>query len=162
MCCATSHHAVSRFSFKQQIPDTASRSRDALSRPRCELRLNALQREGVRNAGCSTHPQPRVQKVKSTRVVSPRTRRNHPAFRTQWVTACFVLSPVIDRLVLSPSLRLRMFPCPVGRGSPGQLLPTYGLQDHTTWAVRATSSSALHRQLTDPSKGNPPCCLIRA
>ncbi len=31
------------------------------------------------------HPQPRVQKVKSTRASSPRSRRFHPAFRTQWL-----------------------------------------------------------------------------
>jgi len=31
------------------------------------------------------HPQPRVQSVKSTRASSPRSRRRHPAFRTQWL-----------------------------------------------------------------------------
>jgi len=41
------------------------------------------------------------------------------------LTACFALSPVTVRW-LSPSLRLRMCPSPVGGGSPGQLDATSG------------------------------------
>jgi hypothetical protein len=52
--------------------------------------------EGVGNAGCPPHPQPRVQSEGSTRVSSPQVHRNHPAFPHAMVlTAYFVLSPVI-------------------------------------------------------------------
>src|SRR5947209_14359403 len=41
------------------------------------------------------HPQPRVEKNRTTRVSSPRSHRNHPAFPARWFTTYSVLSPVI-------------------------------------------------------------------
>jgi hypothetical protein len=52
--------------------------------------------EGVGNAGCPLHPQPRVQSVGGTRVSSPRSHRNTRHSRTRVVlTVSFGLSPVI-------------------------------------------------------------------
>src|SRR5258707_6121666 len=62
--------------------------------------------EGVGNAGCPLHPQPRVQCVDSTRVSSPRSHRDHPAFpHAMGLTAYFVLSSV-TRLVCHRQLRI--------------------------------------------------------
>src|SRR5260370_26523336 len=50
--------------------------------------------EGVGNAGCPLHPQPRVRSVESTRVFTT-VAPEHPAFPHAMVlTAYFVLSPV--------------------------------------------------------------------
>src|SRR3979411_342151 len=50
--------------------------------------------EGVGNAGCPLHPQPRVRSVDSTRVFTT-VAPEHPAFPHAMVlTAYFVLSPV--------------------------------------------------------------------
>jgi hypothetical protein len=155
-------------------PDTASRSRGAM-RPRCEVvRARGLphsrqtnvppsSREGARNAGCScASAAPCAKGKKHTSVVTTNTPETSGVPHAMGYGLLRAL-PGDRSIVLSPSLRLRMFPCPVWRGSPGQLLPTYGLQDHTTWAVRATSSSALHRQVTTPLENKAkPSCLIRA
>src|SRR3954447_8650928 len=55
----------------------------------------------------------------STRAILPRTRRTHPAFRTQWVTACFAKPPVS------------------GAGTTVSRRHGPPRQDHATWAVRS-------------------------
>src|SRR6185437_7408727 len=42
--------------------------------------------EGAGKAGCSAHPQPRVQ-IKKHTSKSPQVRRNDPAFPARWFTA---------------------------------------------------------------------------
>src|SRR6185437_3515723 len=42
--------------------------------------------EGAGKAGCSAHPQPRVQ-IKKHTSKSPQVRRNNPAFPARWFTA---------------------------------------------------------------------------
>src|SRR5260370_10316343 len=64
--------------------------------------------EGVGNAGCPMHPQPRVRNVESTRVSHHRSTGFNPAFPHAMVlTVSFVLSPVIGR---SCHRRLRKLP----------------------------------------------------
>jgi hypothetical protein len=72
--------------------DTAPRSRGAV-RPShaCLFRPT----EGVGNAGCPMHPQPRVRSVESTRVSHHRSTRTTRHSRTRWFTAYSALSPVI-------------------------------------------------------------------
>ena len=72
------------FLFKFQ---TATRHRpccyDGAGAPEALVRSSITMRaRGTPDA--RAHPQPRVQKVKSTRASSPRSRRLHPAFRTRW------------------------------------------------------------------------------
>src|SRR5712664_3183503 len=93
------------------ILNTTSRSRGA-KRPSCAKISHPF--EGVGNAGCPLHPQPRVQSVGGTRVSSPRSHRDHPAFPHAMVlTAYFVLSPVTG-LFCHRRLRIRFCHCPVG------------------------------------------------
>ena len=78
---------------KTAIPDTRPPSRDAL-RPSSAPNLPPKKSEGVGNAGCPLHPQPRVQKVESTRVSTADTPE-HPAFPHAMVlTVSFALSLV--------------------------------------------------------------------
>ncbi len=59
--------------------------------------------EGVGNAGCPLHQQPRVRNLSEAHERSLHGRRDHPAFPHAMVlTAYFVLSPVSE-FVLSPS-----------------------------------------------------------
>ena len=67
--------------FDCQTTDTTSRSRGAMRPSRAFI---SRPKEGVGNAGCPLHPQPRVQCVGSTRVSSPRSHRNTRHSRTQW------------------------------------------------------------------------------
>jgi len=101
-------------------------------------------------------------KVKSTRVSSPRSHRNHPAFRTQWASgllralpgerldACHRRSPTG---LCPPSVEdeLRRARCPSGTRT-ARLGPA-----QTAWFVSA--SSMTHGP---SSKGDPPCHLLRA
>jgi len=76
-----------------RISDARPRSRGAKAP---ELFRKSFAPEGVGNAGRTMHPQPRVQKIESTRASSPQVHRNHPAFPHAMVlTAYFVISPVI-------------------------------------------------------------------
>src|ERR1700732_2969982 len=89
--------------------------------------------EGVGNAGCPLHPQPRAQSVvKHTSVVTTGPPE-HPAFPHAMVlTAYFVLSPVIGLfchrrpadMVLSAPGRADL--------APLDLTPASRRQDHTT------------------------------
>src|SRR5258706_12256436 len=73
------------------IPDTASRPRGAIAPESC---MNLSPIEGVGNAGCPLHPQPRVRSVESTRVFTT-VAPERPAFPHAMVlTVSFVLSPV--------------------------------------------------------------------
>jgi hypothetical protein len=96
----------------------------ALSRHNApEACQNLSPKEGVGNAGCPLHPQPRVQCIVSTRVSSPRSHRDHPAFPHAMVlTAYTVLSPAIG---FSCHRRLRKLPS-------ANLTPASRRQDHTT------------------------------
>jgi hypothetical protein len=59
--------------------------------------------EGVGNAGCPLHPQPRAQSVASTRVSSPRSHRDRPAFPHANGFNGFLRDLPGDRAFLSPS-----------------------------------------------------------
>ena len=79
------------------------------------------------------HPQPRAQSVGSTRVSSPRSHRDHPAFPHAMVlTVSFALSPVIG-------LSCHRRPADMVLSAPGRadkppldLTPASRRQDHTT------------------------------
>jgi hypothetical protein len=60
-------------------------------------------KEGVGNAGCLLHPQPRVQNVESTRVVTTVQPDSPGAPARNGLTVSFVLSPVIGLLSPSPA-----------------------------------------------------------
>jgi hypothetical protein len=58
--------------------------------------MNLPPKEGVGNAGCPWHPQPRVRFALVEMHASKRVPRNHPAFPHAMVlTVSFVLSPAI-------------------------------------------------------------------
>src|SRR5882762_591020 len=118
------------------IPDTASRPRGAIAPESC-IYLSPI--EGVGNAGCPLHPQPRVRSVESTRVFTT-VAPEHPAFPHAMVlTVYVVLSPVTG---LSCHRRQRI----CGLSAPGRadmpsanLTPASGRQDHTILLSTATS-----------------------
>jgi len=123
-----------------------------------ELCMNPSPKEGVGNAGCPLHPQPRVRfaLVKSTRVneYTGITRRS----RTQWFYDLFRALPG-DRALLPPS------PADMVLSKPGRadltsanLTPASGRQDHTTSPYATTS---LVRVLSIAHKSfDPPCNSI--
>jgi len=88
--------------FKQHA-DVHLHSRGAL-RPSCACILHPNRAQGM--PGAPMRPQPRVQKIESTRAESPRSHRFQPAFPARMVlTVSFVLSPGIG---LSCPRRLRL------------------------------------------------------
>jgi hypothetical protein len=115
------------------------------SKSRIRVRVPAAQRarvvhepspkksEGVGNAGCPLHPQPRVQKVESTRVSTADTPE-HPAFPHAMVlTVSFVLSQVTGLVCHLRRRNEAPLKCPVGQEAPSAALtPASGRQDHTT------------------------------
>ena len=126
--------------FNYQTAETTSLSRGAM-RPSCAFISHPL--EGVGNAGCPLHPQPRVQCVGSTRVSSPRSHRDHPAFPHAMVlTASFVLSPVTG-LVCHRHQRILAVSVRSDRHASANLTPASGRQDHTT----SPSAASISRQL---------------
>src|SRR6202022_205286 len=78
--------------------------------------------EGVGNAGCPLHPQPRVQCVGSTRVSSPRSHRETPGIPARNGFNGFLRALPGDRAFLSPSSALLL----------ANLTPASRRQDHTT------------------------------
>src|SRR5258708_29292760 len=113
-------------------------------RPSCAFISHPL--EGVGNAGCPLPPQPRVQCVGSTRVSSPRSHRDHPAFPHAMVlTAYFVLSPVTG-LFCHRRLRILAVSVRSDRHTSATLTPASGRQDHSTSPSAAIRSRqrALH------------------
>jgi hypothetical protein len=103
----------------------------------------ARKSEGVGNAGCPLHPQPRVRMVKqSTRASSLQVHRRHPAFPHAMVlTAYFVLSPVLG-LFCHRRLRIWRVRARSGRQASANLTPASGRQDHTT----SPSAASICRQ----------------
>ena len=77
--------------------------------------MNLPPKEGVGNAGCPRHPQPRVRLALVKMHTSKRVPRNHPAFPHAMVlTVSFVLPG--DRALLPPSPHgYPAHPNPVGR-----------------------------------------------
>src|SRR5260370_15098361 len=128
-------------------------------RPSCAFISHPL--EGVGNAGCPLHPQPRVQCVGSTRVSSPRSHRDHPAFPHAMVlTASFVLSPVTG-LVCHRHQRMLAVSVRSNRHASANLTPASGRQDHTT-SPSAAIVSRPHALCRSRIHENPPCNLSRA
>jgi hypothetical protein len=117
--------------FRQPIPDTRPPSRDA-TRPRF-CNVPPRKSEGVGNAGCPLHPQPRVQKVESTRVSTADTPE-HPAFPHAMVlTVSFVLSQATGLVCHLRRRNEAPLMSPVGQEAPSAALtPASGRQDHTT------------------------------
>src|SRR5579863_2903176 len=74
--------------------DGRAHFRDPAARPARVLpsTSRSLKSEGAGNAGCTMHPQPRVENAKTTRAKSPQVRRNKPAFPARWFTAYSALS----------------------------------------------------------------------
>src|ERR1700716_1701324 len=95
--------------------NATSRSRDAKRPSRC---FYLSPKEGVGNAGCPLHPQPRVRFALVKKHTSKRVHRNHPTFPHAMVlTVSFVLSPVTG---LFCHRRQRIWFClsPVGPTQP--------------------------------------------
>jgi hypothetical protein len=136
-----------------RFPGTASRSRRVCARVLLETSC-PLTPEGVGNAGCPPHPQPRVVKHTSVVTTSP---PEHPAFPHAMVlTAYFVLSPVIG---LSCHRRLAdMVLSKPGRADlpPLDLTPASRRQDHT---ILPSAKSAVRQRAIDRSQAHedPPC-----
>ena len=99
-----------RIHFQKPTSNARSRSRGAMRPSRSFI---SRPTEGVGNAGCPLHPQPRVRSVESTRVFTT-VAPEHPAFPHAMVlTAYVVLSPVTG---LSCHRHPRIWSClsPVG------------------------------------------------
>ena len=111
--------------------------------------------EGVGNAGCPPHPQPRVRnKTKHTSIVTTVTAGFTRHSRTRMVlTAYFVLSPVTGLVCHRHQADMAQSARSGGHAS-ADLTPASGRQDHTT-SPSATSicRPPARRSLT----GNPPC-----
>src|SRR5712664_200661 len=102
--------------------------------------MNLSPLEGVGNAGCPWHPQPRVRFALVEMHTSKRVPRNHPAFPHAMVlTVSFVLSPVTG-LFCHRHQRIKALSAP-GRAdqTSANLTPASGRQDHTTSPYAATS-----------------------
>jgi hypothetical protein len=99
-CSISNSHAHTR------IPAARIRPSDASI-------ISPKKNEGVGNAGCPLHPQPRVGRSRITRASSPRGSPGYPAFPHAMVlTAYFVISSVIG-LYCHRRLRIGL-PGPVG------------------------------------------------
>src|SRR3954464_13314896 len=102
--------------------------------------------KGVGNAGRPMHPQPRVQKNKSTRAESPQVHQDPPGIPARnGFTACFALSSVTG-LVCHRRLRF----------VSANLTPASGRQDHPTspsasarFVKRAAASTASRTNVRD-------------
>src|SRR5260370_3230716 len=82
------------FSNSQNISNTPPHPRGAMRPSRAWI---SRPTEGVGNAGCPMHPQPRVRNETKHTSNSPRVHRDHPAFPHAMVlTAYFVLSPACE------------------------------------------------------------------
>jgi hypothetical protein len=139
-------------------PDAPPLSRGAF-RPGC-AKKNFRPSEGVGNAGCPMHPQPRVENKNHTSVVttSPPERPGIPA-RNGFNGLLRDLPG--DRAFLSPSSSgSRQCPRPVGPASPPlDLTPASRRQDHTT---SPSATASLVARACDRSRVSPPCNHSRA
>ena len=121
------HNGVARVCVHDASPSRAHCVRVMLCK--------SSQSEGVGNAGCPMHPQPRVRKGRKHTSVVTTVHRNHPAFPHAMVlTASFVLSPVIG---LSCHRRQRKF-------ASANLTPASRRQDHTTSPSAITALRQQH------------------
>src|SRR6202161_2952786 len=92
-------------------------------------RISALEKtEGAGKAGCPMHPQPRVQMVESTRVVTTGSPGHRPSLRNGFNG--FLRALPGDRALLSPS------PAAIASTS---LMPASRHQNHTTSPSAALS-----------------------
>ena len=95
-----------------------SNARSSSRREASEALMNLPPKEGVGNAGCPWHPQPRVRFALVEMHTSKRVPRNHPTFPHAMVlTVSFVLSPVTG-LVCHRRLRICFCLSPVGPTQP--------------------------------------------
>src|SRR5258707_5641929 len=78
--------------------------------------------EGAGNAGCTMHPQPRVQMKKAHEHSHHGHTGNHPAFPAQWFYGLLRALPG-DQACLTPSPALLL----------ADLTPALGRQNDTTW-----------------------------
>jgi hypothetical protein len=147
------------FSRRDARPSYARNFRPEAARP---------SREGVGNAGCPMHPQPRARMVVvNAHEYSQRGHRNRPAFPHAMVLRLTSCSPRRSA-VLPPSPRgLKVLSGPVEPNEPPRdLTPASRRQDHTTSPYAATRL----RQKASPGFGavrlaclrsltesNPPC-----
>jgi len=125
-------------------------------RPRFCNEPSPKKSEGVGNAGCPLHPQPRVQKVESTRVSTADTPE-HPAFpHTMVLTVSFVLSLVTGLVCHHRRRNEAPLKCPVGQEAPSAALtPASGRQDHTTSPSAGPHHSSARRLIAHKPKGLP-------
>src|SRR3981189_2571130 len=122
-------------------------------RPMC-AKIIRPETEGVGNAGCPLHPQPRVRSVESTRVFTT-VAPEHPAFPHAMVLmAYFVLSPVTG---LFCHRRLRIWFClsPLGPTQLRKLDASIGASGPHDFAVRSNIS---RQRAVDRSRAHHPQC----
>jgi hypothetical protein len=129
---ATTRHddgatARSHSNFKQR-KDRRPHSRGAM-RPSFASTSPSLSREGAGKAGCRSHPRSCAQKAHEWTTGSTGSLRLSPR---EWFTAYFGLSPVTGLFATVAFADWRSIPNPVGPdGSPQDLTPASGRQDHT-------------------------------
>ena len=138
-CAGTTHgmarsHCMNCFRFNSQtaetIPDAPPRSRGAIAPEVCKNH-SPRKTEGVGNAGCATHPQPRVRnKTKHTSVVTTVAPGSPGIPARNGFTAYIVLSPVSE-FVLSPSSANIACLSPVGPTRLREFNTSNGCQNHT-------------------------------
>ena len=114
-----------RFAPRNDVETHTFAFRDADRARAMHQNIRPKKTEGVGNAGCPMHPQPRVGKVKTTRVSHHGRTEITRHSRTRMVlTAYFVLSPGTG--LSCPRRRPRC------KSTAACLTPASGRQDHTT------------------------------
>src|SRR4030088_2554997 len=112
--------------------------------------------EGVGNAGCPLHPQPRAQSVMVAHECSHHRSTGTPGIPTRnGFTAYFVLSPATNSSCHRHQ-RIKVCLSPVGPTRLRQLDTSNGCQDHTALPSAATSFVCAPL-ITHGSFANPPC-----
>src|SRR6266404_5201535 len=142
--CGASHPATSLFK-QPRLHDLAADAPEP-------CKTTCLENEGVGNAGCATHPQPRVQnKTKHTSVVTTGTAEITRHSRTQWFYGLFRALPG-DEFVLSPSSADMACLSPVGPTCLREFNTSNGCQNHTAlpYANSAVRQRAVNRS-RDPA-----------
>src|SRR5436190_2631689 len=93
----------------------------------------ALKTEGVGNAGCPLHPQPRVRLALVKMHTSKRVHRLHPTFPHAMVLRLITCSPRRSGSFATVVSRIKVLSGPVEPNEPPQdLTPASRRQDHTT------------------------------
>src|SRR4030088_3745395 len=93
--------------------------------PELCMNLPPYKTEGVGNAGCPLHPQPRVHFALVKKHTSKRAHRNHPAFPHAMVLRLISCSPVTG-LVCHRRQRIWLFLNREGGTFPPETLPPAG------------------------------------